>query len=122
MEAAIVFGRVAIHRVHNAAEKKSKSDPDTKAEVDKWWKSLLGNPAIEFFSTKRDLILKEGPPKVGQIIWVGAPENLKAEQLYYYDDPALPATATIEQHLNSVEKIVADAENRFGTATLLGRW
>ncbi len=92
-----------------------------KAGVKAWWDSLRGNPAIEFFRVERDFILKEGPPKVGQIVRLG-PTPLKAEELYYYEDPTVPATATVERHLNAMEKIVTDAENRFGTATLLGRW
>ncbi len=65
--------------------------------------------------------MKEGPPEVGQIVMVGGPAAVKAEDLYYYEDPPEPAAVTVERHLNSVEKIVVDAENRFGTDTLQGR-
>jgi hypothetical protein len=122
LEAAIVFGRVAIHRVHEAAKNNAHRNPRMKAGVKAWWDSLRANPAIEFFRVERDFILKKGPPKVGQTVRLGGPALLKAEELYYYEDPTVPATATVERHLNSVEKIVTDAENRFGTATLLGRW
>ena len=40
------------------------------------------------------------------------------EELYYYETPDIPATETIERHLRSVERIVTDAETRFGTSTL----
>ncbi len=120
LEAAIVFGRAAIHRVHEAAEKKARGDPGLHAGVKTWWDSLLGNPAIEFFREERNFILHEGPPKTGQKIGSLAP--LKAEELYYYEDPAVPATATVERHLDAVEKIVTVAEARFGTATLRGLW
>jgi len=93
-----------------------------KAGVKAWWDSLRDNPAIEFFCVERDFILKEGPPKVGQTVRLGGPTPLKAEELYYYEDLTVPATITVERHLNSIEKIVTDAENRFETATLLGRW
>lgn len=122
LEAAIVFGRVAIHRVHEAAKNKAQSNPNMKAGVKAWWDSLRGNSAIEFFRVERDFILKEGPPKVGQTVRLGGPTPLKAEELYYYEDLTVPATITVERHLNSIEKIVTDAENRFETATLLGRW
>ena len=48
------------------------------------------------------------------------PERM--EELYFYEDPDTPATETIERHLRSVETIIIDAEERFGTATLLGLW
>ena len=121
LEAAIVFGRVAIHRVHAAAKNKAQGDPDMTAGVQAWLDSLRGNPAIEFFRVERNFILKAGPPKLGQIVRLGGPAPLKAEELYY-EDPAVPATVTAERYLDGVEKIVTDVENRFGTATLLGRW
>ena len=41
---------------------------------------------------------------------------------YYYVTPNIPTTETIQRHLESVEKLVTEAEQRFGTSTLLGRW
>jgi hypothetical protein len=120
LEAAIVFGRVAIHRQHLAASNKAKNKPRLKAEVNEWWNSLLGNPSVEFFRRERDFISKEGPPKVGQLIRLGGPPGQKAEELYYFESPEIPATETVERHLDSVEKIIEDAESRFGTSTLLG--
>jgi hypothetical protein len=53
---------------------------------------------------------------------MGSPGPQKMEELYYYESPDMPATDTIEHHLNSVEKIVIAAEERFGTSSLGGRW
>jgi hypothetical protein len=93
-----------------------------KAGIKEWWDSLVDDPAIVFFRDERNFILKTGPPKVGQIARLGGPEPLKAEELYYYEAPVEPATVTVERHLNSVDEIVKDAETRFETATLRGRW
>jgi hypothetical protein len=59
---------------------------------------------------------------VGQIVRLGGPVPERMEELYFYEDPDTPATETIERHLRSVETIIIDAEERFGTATLLGLW
>ena len=123
LEAAIIFSRVAIHRLHSEAKQRAKGDPHLKAEVDAWWASLLENPPIVFIRDERNFIAKIGPPKVDQIIRMGGPApGQKMEELYYYETPDIPATETIERHLRSVERIVTDAEERFGTATLLGLW
>jgi hypothetical protein len=122
LEAAIIYSRVAVHRLHREALRRARADPRLKAEVDAWWDSLLEDPAIHFFRIERDFIAKVGPPKVGQIIRLGGPTPEKMEELYYYENPDIPATETIERHLRSVERIVTDAEARFGTATLLGLW
>ncbi len=121
LEASILFGRAAIHRMHTAASKKAKNTPRLKAEVKAWWDSIREVPAIQFFREERDFILKEGPPKVGQAIILGPPPR-KVEELYYYESADEPATETVERHLNTVEGIVADAEKRFGTSTLQGLW
>ena len=118
LEATIIYSRVAIHRLHSEAEQKAKGDPHLKAEVDAWWASLLEDPAINFFSIERNFIAKVGPPKVDQIIRAGGPAPEKMEELYYYETPDIPATETIERHLRSVERIVTDAQTRFGTSTL----
>ena len=110
MEAAIVFGRVAIARFKKAAEKKARSDPELKAAVKEWWDSLKGDPAIEFFKEERDFIVHERPPVVGQNLYgPGVPHPQKAEGFYFYETetPDTPVTDTIERHLNSVEKLVS---------------
>ena len=117
LEAAIIYSRIAIHRLHSAAEQRAKGDPHLKAEVDAWWASLLEDPAIPFIRDQRNFIAKEGPPKFNQNIRAGGPPE-KMEELYYYETPDIPATETVERHLRSVERIVTDAERRFGTSTL----
>lgn len=117
LEASIIFGRAAIHRVKNQHEKKKG--------FKEWWNSLLSDSSVEFFRSKRDFILKEGPSQVGQII--NMPRippllnvvgqnfedtetdlnndniSLSAADLYYYEDPSIPATETVEGHLNIIE-------------------
>jgi len=119
LEAAIIYSRVAIHRLRREALQRAKGDPRLKAEVDAWWASLLDETAIPFIRDKRNVIAKEGPPKFNQNIMMGGPApGQKMEKLYYYETPDIPATETIERHLRSVERIVTDAERRFGTSTL----
>ena len=60
LEASIIFARIAIHRLHSQFE----HHPDWRA----WFASLKDDPAVSFFREHRDLILKEGPPKVSQTI------------------------------------------------------
>ena len=133
LDAAIVFGRAALHRVKGAAEEKAQGDPDMKRDLKEWWDGLLKDPATLFFRDERNQLLKEGPIMVGQIVRLPSvfgndpPTNiepgppLKAEELYYYEDPKIPATVTVERHLESMAKTIADADDRFGTRTLQGR-
>jgi hypothetical protein len=122
LEASIIFSRVAIHRLRREALRRAKADPRLKTEVDAWWDALLKNPAITFFRIEPDFIAKVGPPKVGQIVRLGGPVPEKMEELYYYENPDIPATETVERHLRSVERIVKEAEERFGTETSFGHW
>jgi hypothetical protein len=84
MEAAIIFGRIAIQRLKKSADRKAHGNPGMKAEVKEWWASLEEGPAIKFFRGERNFIVHEGPPKVGQIIGLGGPASQKAEVHYYY--------------------------------------
>lgn len=102
LEASIVFGRTAIHRL--------KSQFKDHREWKAWFASLRGNPSVEFFREQRDFILKEAPPKVGQIIG-GQPQ--RAAQMYYFDSPEVPATDTVRRHLEVMATLVQDAEARF---------
>jgi len=106
LEAAIVFGRTAIHRLLSQFE----AHPEWKG----WFASLRGNPSVEFFRQHRDFILKEGPPKVGQII--GFNPDITAAQMYYFDTPDIPATETVRRHLAALAELVRDAEIRFSNA------
>jgi hypothetical protein len=122
MEAAIIFGRIAIHRLKKSADRKARNNPSLKAAVKAWWDSIRNDPAIQFFRGQRDFIVHEGPPKVGQTLYgPGGPLPQKAEA-YYFFEKNIPATETIERHLNAVEKIVTAADARFGTSSLTGRW
>jgi hypothetical protein len=122
MEAAIIFGRVALQRLKKSADRQARQNPSLRAEVKAWWGSIEKDPAVRFFRGERNFIVHEGPPKVGQIIGLGGPVSQKAEAHYYYENPDIPVTETIERHLNAVEKIVTEAERRFGTSSLSGQW
>jgi hypothetical protein len=37
MEAAIIFGRIALQRLKKSADRKARNNPSLKAEVKKWW-------------------------------------------------------------------------------------
>lgn len=104
LEAAIIFGRTALHRVQSEHDK----HPKWKA----WWNRLLTNDAVSFFRQERDWILKEGPPKVGQVIRIGQPMEAVAD-LYYYEDPNIRAATTVAQHLNAVEHLIVEAQSLF---------
>ena len=118
LEAAIVFGRAAVHRFKTRHEKHSSWTA--------WWGSLLKDPSIGFFRDERDWILKQGPPQIGQRIGmpsigpqgqhIPAAPVVLASQSYYFDDPATPATDTVEQHLARLERLLQDADRQFGGA------
>jgi hypothetical protein len=108
LEASIIFGRAALHRLQS----KYKRNSNWKS----WWDNLKDNPAVKFFRHERDFILKEGPPKVGQIIGGGSLPTPMAYELYYYETPQIPATDTVEKHLNAIETLLAEAESRFSAS------
>lgn len=115
LEAAIVFARAAVHRF--------KSKHEQHRDWKDWWDSLRGDPAMNFVRTERDWILKEAPPQLGQKVFgafigsgdaqepVRKPAN--AAELYYFEDPSTPATATVERHLESVASLLEEAERKF---------
>lgn len=103
LEAAIVFGRTAIHRL--------QSPYDKHLNWKAWFASLRSDPVINFFRRHRDFILKEGPSKVGQIITFNPVS--KASELYYFEDPNTPAIVTVRQNLDALAGIVAKAEKEF---------
>ena len=104
LEAAIVFARAGLHRARTE-HRKHPAWPG-------WWKSLESDPAVQFFRKERDCLLKEAPPRVGQVIRFGG-EGLRAADLYYYESPDVPATQTIRRHLDSFEVTLIEAERRF---------
>lgn len=99
-----MFARAVLHRLQSEYSK----HPKWKS----WWDGLLSNTAVSFFRDERNWILKEGPPKVGQVIRLGHSSDLAAD-LYYYESPDIPATDTIKLHLDEMEKLVLDAQSRF---------
>ena len=103
LEAVIVFARAALHRLKNEFE----THPSWKA----WFAQLKGNPAVEFFREHRDFVLKEAPPKVGQIISFNPVAT--AAQLYYFENPSITAVATVREHLRSYAQTLQDAEACF---------
>jgi len=113
LEATIVFARAALHRL------KSKYGQHPKWKV--WWDSLVNDPAITFFRTERDWILKQASPKVGQKVFVAGVIDgdqsgympTAASEFYYYEDSETPATDTVERHLASLEYRLREAEQRF---------
>src|SRR5688500_10116583 len=104
LEAAIIFSRAAIPRLRKSALERTKGKPSLRDEWDKLWKILLNDPAIKFFRNERNLILKEAPPRMGQTLHGPGPSPGKLEAYYFYEDSSIPATDTIERHLDSVEK------------------
>ena len=104
LEAAIVFGRAAFHRL--------KPTFENDAKWTKWMASLSGNESVEFFRKERNHVLKKGPTKVGQVIRVGV-QTERAEEHYFFESADVPATATVEAHLKRIEQLVAEAQKRF---------
>lgn len=107
LETAIIFARTALHRLKTRHERQ----PGWK----EWWSGLLSNPSVEFIRRERDFILKDAPPKVGQILYGGGSGPSSAKYYYYYEDPQTPASETVRRHVAEIERIVIDGESRFGT-------
>ena len=107
-EAAIIFARSALHRFKTKDEKHSNFKT--------WWNSLRGDPAVEFFRSERDFVLKEAAPKIGQKVYVppiGGSQSYvptHAKELNYFESPEIPATDTIERHLKAFEQTLLAAE------------
>jgi hypothetical protein len=113
LEAAIVFARTAIHRF----QKHYRQNSGFSA----WWDSLLNDAAVDFFRTERDWILKEAPPKIGQVIFMASGDPDATAYVpgtageFYFFEPHVPATVTVDRHLQSLESCLAAAERRFST-------
>ena len=105
LEAAIIFCRTAIHRLQH----RYKNETGWSA----WFNSLLSNPSVAFIREERNFILKEAPPKVGQIIHLDVTPTL-AKYLYYYESPDVPAIDTVRRHVEEVEKVILEGELKFG--------
>ena len=105
LEAAIIFARAALHRLQSEYEK----HPSWK----NWWSSLLSDSAVQFFRDERNYILKEGPPKIGQIVRLGGEIPCTATELYYIENPEVPAVVTVERHLASIKNLILQAQSLF---------
>jgi hypothetical protein len=106
LEAAIIFGRTAIHRTKTKYEK--------SADWHQWWNQLARNPSVKFLRDERDFILKEASPKVGQTVGVGI-EFDRAADHYYYESPDVRAVDTVEYHINETDRVVHEAGQQFGS-------
>ncbi len=109
LEAAIIFARSSVHRM--------RLNHENDHRMQDWWESLRGNPDIEFFRTERDWILKHAAPKIGQKVFpasVGSKDASDsptcATEMYYFGDPRIPATDTVETHLAAIEQHLKNAE------------
>ena len=105
LEAAIVFTRAALHRL----QARFKSHPAWKH----WWDLLLSDPSVDFIREERNRILKEAPPKIGQVLYGGSQQPQYASAFYYYESAGIPATDTVNRHLNRIADLVAQGETRF---------
>jgi len=108
LEASIIFGRAALHRL--------QSEHESHSNWKQWWDSILDNPAVEFFRNERNWILKKGPPKIGQKIGVGGAPAPMAAEWRYYENPQTPSTDTVEKHLNAIEALLVEAQSRFSVS------
>ena len=106
LEASIIFARAAIHRLQSEHQKKSNWKS--------WWEGIANNSSVKFFRYQRNMILKGAPPKLHQII--SMPSVSLATNLYYFENPQIPATDTIERHLSNIESLVIEAQVRFSQA------
>jgi len=103
LEAAIIFARTAIHRLQTQC----KCHPEWAS----WFASIKQDPAVCFFWDQRNFILKEGPPKMGQVISFNPVS--RAAELYYFESPSVDAAATVRKHLRSLATTISEAEKRF---------
>jgi hypothetical protein len=71
---------------------------------------------------ERDQILKEAPPKLGQMLFVGTAaatpctaeppdEPRLAAEFYYYEAPGTPASVTVEKHLDALCTLLTEARS-----------
>lgn len=106
LEASIIFARAAMHRCQRRFQK--------HAHFGEWWTPLREDSSVVFLRKERDWILKEASPQVGQIAFAGQRPTM-ASGFYYYDGPEVPATDTVRRHLERVNMLLAEAEERFGS-------
>lgn len=105
LEASIVFARAAIHRLQS----RYKNHPGWQS----WWGSMDGDPSVTFFKNERNWLLKDGPPKIHQVIRFGEPASIRADELYYFEEPTTTALMTIHRHLEHIKDVFGEAEAMF---------
>lgn len=111
LEASIVFARAAVHRFRARHRKHPDFQP--------WWDWLRTDASADFFRKERDWLLKEAPPKIGQVVFLGtasgdSPPYAPAHAFeHYYFETAVPATDTVRRHLAALEATLDQAEKRF---------
>ena len=117
LEASIIFARSAVHRF--------KSEHQRLPKWKEVWDSWASEPSVLFFRKERDQILKEAPPKIGQMLFAGtarggtrAPltaeppdEPRSAAEFYYYEVPGTPASDTVERHLVALCALLTRAKS-----------
>lgn len=106
LEAAIIFARTALLRL--------ESELGGHPEWDEWWAGLLLDERTEFFRLERNWIVHQAPPKIGQIVRLGEPAEF-AHELYYYEAPNIPATATVRRYVDIVKELEIEARTRWGS-------
>jgi len=105
LDAAILFARMALLRLHTRYKKRSTWDQ-------KWWEGVLSEKAVKFFTDKHHGILHVAPPMMPQGTCLGR-SPISAADLYYYETPDIAATSTVARHLQAMETIVLEAHQRF---------
>lgn len=117
LEASIIFARSAVHRFKSRHQR----NPRWQAVWDSWAK----DPSVQFFRKERDHILKEAPPKLGQMLFVGTAragaatpctaepphEPRSAAEFYHYEAPGTPASVTVEKHLDALCALLTEARS-----------
>ena len=103
IEASIIFARAALHRL--------KSTFEGVKGWKEWFDTYLEDDAVKYFKNHRDFILKEGPPKIAQII--GSINSVMAKDMYYFEHPKIPATLTIRKHLEKIAQIDQESHEKF---------
>lgn len=113
LEATIVFARAAMHRF--------KKRLWGRSGFSVWWGGpLRKHPAVMFFETERNWILKDASLKIGQkgfAASVGGEspswQPSKAGDFYYFENSSIPATETVTRHLAALKSLLGEAEQRF---------
>jgi hypothetical protein len=105
LESAVIYGRTALLRI--------ETEYENRVGWKEWWGPLLRNKSVKFLQDERNTILHECPPKVNQVIHMGAREVMAADCYYYGDDPNIRAVDTVETHVIETERLVHEGRAQF---------